>query len=291
MVLATMGSGRGTHSKRDIVRAGTLLFALLARLVWTAGAATCATGPRGSVDLVADVTSVQPGRPFWVGLHFRLESGWHIYWINPGDSGEPPRVKWDLPTGFAAGPLQWPAPRRIEDHSLIDYGYQNEVLLPVKIKPPAAIGTNSGIAINTTVNWLVCREICVPGRAMLSLTLPVQKGTPAPPSSLHSLFVKTRAAVPPAAPTAWKVTAGLEQRAFVLNVEMGKRQTEATFFPLEANQIENAAPQKVNPSARGFRLEMVKSDQLIKTPARLTGVLELTAGQGYFIEAPVITRK
>jgi thiol:disulfide interchange protein DsbD len=278
-------------SKWEFIRQGTLLFALLASLVLSAGAATSATGPHGSVDLVADVTSVEPSRPFRVGLHFQLESGWHIYWTNPGDSGEPPRVKWDLPTGFAAGPLLWPAPRRIEDHSLIDYGYQNEVLLPVEIKPPAAIGTNSGFTMSASVNWLVCREICVPGRSMLSLTLPIQKGTPAPPSSLHPLFVKARAALPNSAPKAWKAIASLGQRAFILNVDMGSRQTVATFFPLEPNQIENAAPQKVIPSARGFRLEMVKSAQLITAPSRLTGVLELAAGQGYFIEAPVITRK
>ena len=96
-----------------------------------------ATGPHGTVDLIAEQTSVQPARPFWVGLHFQLEKGWHIYWTNPGDSGEPPRVKWDLPAGFQAGSLHWPIPRRIEDHSLIDYGYQNEVLLPVEIRPPA----------------------------------------------------------------------------------------------------------------------------------------------------------
>jgi thiol:disulfide interchange protein DsbD len=145
--------------------------------------------------------------------------------------------------------------------------------------------------MNAAVNWLVCREICIPGRATLSLTLPFRKGTPALPSPMHSLFVKARAALPPAAPKGWKVSASVEQHDFVLNVDTGKRQTEATFFPLKPNEIENAAPQKVIPSTRGFRLEMVKSDQLIKSPTRLAGVLELADGQSYFIEAPVITRK
>jgi thiol:disulfide interchange protein DsbD len=225
----------------------------------------------------------------WVGLYFQLEPGWHIYWTNPGDSGEPPRVKWNLPAGFLAGPLLWPIPRRIEDHSLIDYGYQNDVLLPVEIQLPARLGSGSDVQLNATVNWLVCRDICVPGRADLALTLPVKKETPAPPKPMPSLFARARADLPRPAPKSWKVTANLDNHLFVLNVDTGKREAGATFFPLQPNQVENAAMQKASPSSRGIRLELVKSDQLLKAPSRLTGVLLLASGQGYVIEAPIIT--
>ena len=220
-----------------------------------------------------------------------MEEGWHIYWINPGDSGEPPRVNWSLPPGFQAGPLQWPVPQRIEDHSLIDYGYQNEVLLPVKITPPLKIDGGSDVHLNATVSWLVCREICVPGRADLALTLPVRTGTSGPPSSTHSLFAKAQADLPRPAPKSWKVTANLDEHRFVLNVITGKRETPATFFPLEPNQIENAAPQKASPFAQGIRIEMQKSDQMLKAPLQLKGVLGFASGQGYLIEAPVIASK
>ena len=99
-----------------------ILLASLVTVMVAPPQAPSATGPHGSVDLVSDVAAIQPGRPFWLGLRFRLEAGWHIYWTNPGDSGEPPRVKWNLPAGFEAGPIAWPVPRRIEDHSLVDYG-------------------------------------------------------------------------------------------------------------------------------------------------------------------------
>ncbi|HXW14777.1 MAG TPA: protein-disulfide reductase DsbD domain-containing protein, partial [Terriglobia bacterium] len=240
-------------------------------------------------DLIADQNVVRPGHPFWAGLHFQMEEGWHIYWTNPGDSGEPPRVKWSLPPGFQAGPLEWPVPQRIADHSLIDYGYQNEVLLPVKITPPVKI--SSDVQLNAAVSWLVCREICVPGHADLVLTLPIRTGRPGPPSSTYSLFAKAQAELPPPAPKSWKVTADLDEHHFVLNVLTGKRETTATFFPLEPNQIENAAPQKASPLAHGIRIEMPKSDQMLKVPLRLRGVIKFASGQGYLLGAPVIASK
>ena len=272
----------------DRFRQGALLLisflSLFAAPVGVAGAA----GPHVTVELIAEQTAVQPARPFWVGLHFQLENGWHIYWTNPGDSGEPPRVKWNLPAAFQAGPLQWPAPRRIEDHSLIDYGYLHEVLLPVEIRPA---GGGSEVQLNATVKWLVCREICVPGHADLELTLPMRMGMAGPPSSTHSLFAKARADMPRPAPKSWRVSATLDQHRFVLNVDTGKREIGATFFPLEPNQIENAAPQEAIPLSGGIQLEIQKSDQLLKGPAHLPGVLVFASGQGYVIEAPVTTSK
>ena len=283
--------GHRVKPNYDFTRKGALLLVPFLSLFVAPNRVACETGPHGTVDLIAEQTSVQPARPLWVGLHFQLERGWHIYWTNPGDSGEPPRVKWNLPAGFQAGSLHWPIPRRIEDHSLIDYGYQNEVLLPVEISSPTRWGVGSDVQLSATVNWLVCREICVPGRAALELTLPIRKGTPGPPSPMHSLFAKARADLPRRAPKSWKVTANLDKHRLVLNVDTGKRETEATFFPLEPNQIENTAPQKASPFSRGIRIELQKSDQLLKSPPRLTGVLVFASGIGYVIEAAVITSK
>ncbi len=67
--------------------------------------------PHGTVDLVPAVGSIRPGAALQVGLLFRLEPGWHIYWKNPGDSGQPPRLKWELPAGLTAGEIEWPSPK------------------------------------------------------------------------------------------------------------------------------------------------------------------------------------
>jgi thiol:disulfide interchange protein DsbD len=277
--------GRWLRGFRGLVPRGSLL---LAGFLLTAVSATPVSGPHGSVEVVAEPASIEPGRAFWVGLHFQLEKGWHIYWTNPGDSGEPPKVQWSLPAGFRASPLNWPIPRRIQDHSLIDYGYQDEVLLPVEIQPPAGLGAGHDVQLGASVKWLVCREVCIPGHATLTLTLPVKKAAPGQPSSWHPLFIRTRADLPKPAPQAWKPAARLEGQRFLLNVETGKQETAAVFFPFEPNQVENAAPQNVNSSSRGLLLELQKSDLLLKPPPYLAGVLVVASGAGYVIQAPVV---
>lgn len=283
--------GRRQKMQHRLLGKGVLLLFAMGCVFAPPEAVWGAAGPHGTVDLIAEQASLQPSLPFWVGLHFRLEPGWHIYWTNPGDSGEPPRVKWNLPAGFQAGPLKWPLPRRIEDHTLIDYGYQNEVLIPAEIMPPASLPERPDVQLQATVNWLVCREACIPARANLELVLPTQKGTAGQASPMHSLFAKARADLPRPPPPSWKIRASLDNQNFVLNVETGKRETNATFFPLDPNQIENAAPQKASSLPRGIRIELRKSDQLLKSPPSLAGVLVLGAGQGYTIEAPITQSK
>ena len=83
-----------------------------------------------TVELLPLHDSIQPGGNDLVGLHFTLDKGWHVYWINAGDSGEPPTVKWTLPPGITAGAMQFPAPRRLPLGPLMDFGYEDEVLFP-----------------------------------------------------------------------------------------------------------------------------------------------------------------
>ena len=90
-----------------------------------------------TVELVTETTSIAPNHDFLAGLHFVLDPGWHIYWINAGDAGEPPRVDWQLPAGITAGDLQFPAPERLPLGPLMDFGYQHEVLLPIPMRADA----------------------------------------------------------------------------------------------------------------------------------------------------------
>src|SRR5947209_7877112 len=95
------------------------------------------------VELLSRLTAVRPGQELLLGVHFVLEPGWHIYWVNPGDSGQPPAFKWQLPAGFSAGEIQWPRPERMQNTpQLADYGYHGDVLLavPVRVAPSARSG-------------------------------------------------------------------------------------------------------------------------------------------------------
>ncbi|MCU1341337.1 MAG: hypothetical protein JWN92_760 [Candidatus Acidoferrum typicum] len=101
--------------------------------------ASAASIPHGTVDLVAENQSIAPGRQTYFGLNFQLEKGWHIYWINPGDSGQPPRVQWHLPDGLSAGEIKWPAPRRLGTSTIVDFGYDGTVMLLVPVRASSTL--------------------------------------------------------------------------------------------------------------------------------------------------------
>ena len=75
------------------------------------------------VRLVSEQDAIVPGSTFWVGFDFKMDEGWHIYWKNPGDSGLPPKITWHLPSGVAAGDIQWPKPERFSEGSFTSFGY------------------------------------------------------------------------------------------------------------------------------------------------------------------------
>ena len=130
-----------------------ILLLTLALSLGPAAGAPSVSSPHARAELIADTDSVAPGQESWLGLRFELESGWHIYWINPGDSGEPPRVQWHLPAGFRVGS--------------VDYGYEGEALLMASIQPPSELAVGDSVKFEATVKWLVCRETCIPPQGVL----------------------------------------------------------------------------------------------------------------------------
>src|SRR5690606_15480653 len=131
--------------------------------------------PHSDAALVTDAPAVRPGEPFEVALRLTMEPGWHSYWQNPGDSGLPTEVLWELPPGFEAEPIRWPYPERIEVAPFVSYGYHDEVLLPIRITPPADLGA-SEVTLAGKATWLICEEICLPAEEEVVLTLPVGEG-------------------------------------------------------------------------------------------------------------------
>jgi DsbC/DsbD-like thiol-disulfide interchange protein len=267
------------------ISAGSVLALAMAVALGTR-APTQAPTRHSSVSLVAATEGVVPGRRLWVGLHFRMDPGWHIYWVNPGDSGQPPTVKWDLPAGFRAGSLAWPAPKRLGKGTVVDYGYENEVVLLAALQPPAALSPGARIRLAASVQWLVCREICIAAKQSVHLDLPVARRNIADPAT-QSLFRRARAQLPRPTPRDWRVTATDQGNQFVLSVLTGRSEASAVFFPRVPDQVDNAKKQAVSPLPRGVRLTLSKSDLLAKPVEILTGVLDLGNGRVYAISAPV----
>jgi DsbC/DsbD-like thiol-disulfide interchange protein len=252
----------------------------------------------GTLELISDDQWITPGQKFNLGLHFQLEKRWHIYWVNPGDSGEPSRVQWQLPSGLSVGDIEWPTPRRLGSSSVADFGYEDAVLLVVPVNADAGIAGQQTVRISATARLLVCsHEMCIPSKADLSLTLPVKSKLPAPNARTADLFAAARKSLPQPAPSNWKFSVTDAHDSFVLTAKLGRptggRQntdheiTEALFYPLIESQIANAAPQKLVTLPGGFQLTLRKSDQLVNPIARLKGVLVLSGEQSYLIDVPV----
>src|SRR5437660_6142260 len=144
-------------------------------------------------ELLADTSTVVPGKPFTAGLLIRMAPGWHTYWKFSGDAGLPTEVKWKLPKEWKIGEIQWPIPLKTNDPGDIQtYGYQDEALLMQQITPPAKIG-NSSVRLSADASWLVCEKICIPGNAKLYLDLPIASaGNP----ENQELFARWRRLLP-----------------------------------------------------------------------------------------------
>lgn len=243
------------------------------------------------VELLAEQASVQPGGIINVGVRFKIKKGWHLYWQNPGDSGQPPSITWSLPDDFTVGEIQWPNPQRLPGSKLADYGYKNEFLLIVPLKAPEKLKPGHMVRLSAKVRWLVCQEICLPGDAQVNLRVPVRKRVPSPNSHNEYIFKTGRKKLPSDLPEGWHLYATLGAKDFRLAVETGStlsKGASAVFFPLHPNTIENAAPQVFNPAGTSFSLSLKRSDQLAADVKNLEGLLVVNdkgSEKGYWVNA------
>ncbi len=246
--------------------------------------------PHVHVQLVFPIPHVFPdGGTNNAGLYFKLEPGWHVYWLNPGDSGEPPRISWTLPNGFRAEPLEFPAPKRLPLGPLMDYGYENEVLFPFQIGMASGLTSGSTVTLDANVNWLVCREVCIPEKAQLEEELDVLSRAGGDTSLYfgpdQDLWNHLANQMPQPLPYGDTAIFASTATGFRLTVSTGQRETEAQFFPEDQNVIDNPSPQVVTPTATGFVLDLKKDSSLTASPAQLNGVVELAGGRNYEIVA------
>lgn len=239
-----------------------------------------------TAELVSLAPSIAPGGTLDVGLVITLEDKWHVYWINAGDSGEPPRIKWTLPQGITAGKMQFPIPSRLPLGPLMDFGYEDEVAFPVKIT--AAKNLKPGpIHLDAKVDWLVCREVCIPGKAHLGLNLTVDPKAAVPTQPVGALG-EALGLLPKPLDSDMKLTVTGGKNEFVLDLITGERTTDAEFYPFDQEQIANAGDQDVEPLPNGVRLRVPRSPELTKLPKQLHGVLKLDDDIAYEVTAPVV---
>jgi len=253
---------------------GVLLVPCLA-----AGAAGADAPGRSHVraSLVAETDAVRPGRTLTLGIRLQMEKGWHTYWRNPGDSGLPTRVRWQLPPGFEAGEILWPYPVRFATGPLVSYGYEREVLLPIEVRVPASVPGRE-VRIAGRVDWLECLEVCVPGKAELSLSLPVRgEAAPAPHAAL---FAEARRRLPVKDPS-WRFSASLAGPTVTLALRPPRpaELKSAWFYPAVPGLLDHASPQELKREGASHRLALAR-DPNGAGADHLAGVLVAETARG-----------
>jgi thiol:disulfide interchange protein DsbD len=226
------------------------------------------------VELVSATTALVPGRSTTLGLRFVHELHWHTYWINPGDSGLATKLAWQLPADFLAGEILWPAPQRFDVDGLFNFGYSGDALLPVRLDVPANARPGSTVQLAVEARWLVCREECIPGKAMLTLDLPIATEAATDPR-WQGAFAAARAAQPQPGP--WSGTA--HERGDRIEVTLSG--TDLPSSPtLDAfvvqRQVVGYAPPQISRGANALTLSFAKSEYFTSAPAALD--LLLVAG-------------
>ncbi|MBV9272533.1 MAG: thioredoxin family protein [Verrucomicrobia bacterium] len=180
-------------------------------------------------ELIADVQRIEPGQTFHLGVLYRMQPNWHIYWKYPGDAGIPTQIDWHLPAGFQVGPLQWPLPTRDKEPGGLEvFDYPEEVLLFAQVRAPAQLPSGP-IDFAAKSNWLVCEKECVPGDADLSLRL---NSDPSGPDN-SGIFAKYSALVPKTGGTPrYPVSLSRSGQNMVINFSDVPQSSQLDFYPV-----------------------------------------------------------
>ncbi|CAN7334479.1 protein-disulfide reductase DsbD family protein [Massilia sp. LjRoot122] len=246
-----------------------LVFVLLFQAAWGQAASSAATGHARAELLVHAPSGVKPGAEVWLGLRILHDPGWHTYWLNPGDSGLPTTMAWTLPAGVTAGAIAWPTPKQMPLGPLMNYGYDGELLLPVRLSVPAS-WQGGPLPVKLRADFLICEEACIPEFAELDTEL-----TPGPASAHAALFERAFRTAPLAVP-GLGASARIENNALVIEatgLPSAYRGRPLQLFPENGGVLEHPAPLAQEWQGEKLVLRAPLSAQRSDSPAAMDAVI------------------
>lgn len=226
-----------------------------------------------TVELLIEDSAIVPGQDFDVAIRFELEPHWHIYWKNPGASGLPLEIAWNLPEGIEAGGIEWPAPKRISLGGLVNYGYEGVVTFIVPMTASETLQVDDRITLKANLFWLICKEVCLPGEAKVERTIGVAE-TSAPDEDAAA-FRAARDSQPKS-PSDWTVSAFMKAGAMHLEI-LGDSVPETAYFYAESSGVidPNAEQKVVSLAPDTFELRLKPDSVFLDEPSdTLRGVLQ-----------------
>jgi DsbC/DsbD-like thiol-disulfide interchange protein/cytochrome c biogenesis protein CcdA len=268
-----------------MTRAPALLFLLALLAALSAASAARAQPPAGqkamAVRLVAETDRPAAGESVALALAMTPRPGWHGYWSNPGDAGLENRIEWRLPAGVAAGPLQYPVPERLIVGGFMNYVYEGDYALLVRLAIPPGLAPGTKLPLRAKLFYLVCTDkICVPEDAAIALDLVVGAGGASP--SRRAEFDRYRQALPrPLGSEARFARVGGKLR-LAIPLPAALPWSEPYFFAATLGAVDHSAPQML--SRNGDWL-IVETKAGRAAPEAIEGVLGLGGGRGLALAA------
>lgn len=226
-------------------------------------------------ELVSRFHDAVPGTEFEIGLLLRHDSKWHTYWKSTGDTGLPTRIQWSLPQGWHASEILWPTPDVFKIGDLVNYGYGDEVLLPVRISVPASAKVGSVQDIKAEVSWLMCADQCVPGKASLTLAVQVADKDGGATKAC-TLFEASHTAMPSPLSDASGV---FDPKTHAVRVTFKSTEPFHHFYVFAEgdDSVVYGAPQSVSRSADKISVTLQGTDEL-KAGSQFSGVFAADGG-------------
>ncbi|MBK1878908.1 protein-disulfide reductase DsbD family protein [Pelagicoccus mobilis] len=234
-------------------------------------------------ELVADVAAIRPGQEFQLALRLKMDPHWHVYWINPGDTGLVPEISWELPEGFEVAGMEFPVPHRIPTPPLMSYGYEDEIFLLMRAKAPESLEPGEVVRLNGHASWLVCEEACIPGDAKLGLELLVsESGETLAPAEYAREIAETRSELPHEAEGGVLATEDLGD-TLVVSLQWdgleGVELKEPYFYVEQISVADSAKEQSFDLVGNVLRVAIPKSEYFEAPEAGYSGLLY--SGNGF----------
>ena len=238
----------------------------------TAASAVVTTG-EVRAELVAHAPQgVAPGREVWLGLKVVHQPHWHTYWKNPGDSGLPTTLVWTLPAGVTAGEIAWPTPKKLPVGPLVNYGYEDTLLLPVPLRVDAGF-TGTALDVRLTAQWLVCKEVCIPQQGDFALSVPVQASSASNAADFEAAAARMPRPAPGASAQAVLADGARVLRVTVSGLPAALQGRELAFFAETAGVIEHAARPATRWQQGVWHADVPVASQRFESPSQMQAVL------------------
>ena len=215
------------------------------------------------ISLIKDHSDFVPGTSINIGLKVSMDKGWHTYWRNPGDSGGPIEIDWNLPKGFSVSDIKWPLPEKIEYPPLMTYGYEDFVIYPMVLSIPADYSDDY---FEMVADILICADVCIPESGKISSNfLDIES---------DSLIYEWLESVPS---KSLPITTSLNDNNLEIKFTFEKEIKEIYFFPDENNSIDYSSKQNFYKKDDGYFLSIKLFNDEFQN---VSGVLDID-GTGY----------